>query len=275
MNADLNCKVCGNSFRVVGARRIASAAFCSIPCANTAKRMSQVEVQCRICGKRELVNKARALVYGTCSKTCMGKDAQRRALSGKVALTCEYCGKVYYKKRCRAEKSTYCSNACRSQHFGFRYLGSSNPNYRSGRDEDGYLTAYSPENGYTTKVHLIVACAVLGISGLPSGFSIHHRDTDKTNNDPKNLALLSHSDHKWLHHHVPNETLHAVAHGLVSIDDATRSLSGDDQTRAKTLLPLNILMQREPLLGSTNPKKEGIRTADSEQTTSIVQEAQK
>lgn len=38
-----------------------------------------------------------------------------------------------------------------------------------------------------------------GICSTPEGFHVHHVDFNKTNNDPSNLVMLSHSDHRKIH----------------------------------------------------------------------------
>jgi hypothetical protein len=38
-----------------------------------------------------------------------------------------------------------------------------------------------------------------GICSTPEGFHVHHVDFNKTNNDPENLVILSHSEHRKIH----------------------------------------------------------------------------
>lgn len=74
-------------------------------------------------------------------------------------------------------------------------------------DKDGYvLTKKIPNwyegnvrsNGYVLK-HVIIACKKLGISKIPDGFVVHHKDEDKSNNIPGNLKVMSDSNHTKLH----------------------------------------------------------------------------
>lgn len=72
-------------------------------------------------------------------------------------------------------------------------------------DGKGYMLAIKPD-WYTGRsgskhifLHHLVICEHLGITEIPSGHSVHHIDTDKTNNDPSNLLLLTKSAHSKLH----------------------------------------------------------------------------
>ena len=95
-------------------------------------------------------------------------------------------------------------------------LGNKNPMYgKTGEnhynykgivgDGSGYLMCLKPD-WYTGRkgskhvfVHTIVMCEYLGITELPKGFTVHHIDGNKTNNDINNLALITNSGHTKLH----------------------------------------------------------------------------
>lgn len=72
-------------------------------------------------------------------------------------------------------------------------------------DGKGYLMIRKPDWYEGRKgasyvfVHTLVMCEALGLSKLPHGFTIHHIDGDKHNNDIDNLALITNSGHSKLH----------------------------------------------------------------------------
>jgi len=61
---------------------------------------------------------------------------------------------------------------------------------------DGYIQITSgPNKGKL--LHRLIYEECFG--SIPKGFCIHHKDGDKTNNNPTNLMLLSKSNHHSLH----------------------------------------------------------------------------
>ena len=61
---------------------------------------------------------------------------------------------------------------------------------------DGYIQITSgPNKGKL--LHRLIYEECFG--SIPKGFCIHHKDGDKTNNNPDNLMLLSKSNHHSLH----------------------------------------------------------------------------
>lgn len=85
-------------------------------------------------------------------------------------------------------------------------FGEKHPNYRGECDDgNGYKITLKPD-WYTGRgrskhifVHHLVICEALGLAQIPSGFSVHHIDGDRTNNLINNLALLTNSAHSRLH----------------------------------------------------------------------------
>ena len=72
-------------------------------------------------------------------------------------------------------------------------------------DGNGYLMVLKPD-WYTGRkgsrhvfLHSVVMCEHLGITEIPKGFTVHHIDFDKHNNDISNLALMTLSAHSKLH----------------------------------------------------------------------------
>lgn len=175
----------------------------------------KVEVKCRVCGKIEYVNPSRAKKYATCSRECMGKYYHTK-FSNSVIKICPECGKEFKVKPSHANKRKYCSLECMYKGLPERFLGSGNPNYK-GRDlnSDGYKKDTS--NSKFTE-HRETVKKVLNIKDIPSVFIVHHKDGDKHSNDPKNLILLTHKEHTWLHKNLGNYVFKALFSGQLSID---------------------------------------------------------
>ena len=66
---------------------------------------------------------------------------------------------------------------------------------------DGYIQITSgPNKGKL--LHRLIYEEVFG--SIPKGYTIHHKDGDKTNNNPGNLMLLTKSNHHKLHFNMVN-----------------------------------------------------------------------
>lgn len=84
--------------------------------------------------------------------------------------------------------------------------GSKNPHWKGGRYlTGGYWQIPTPKwytgpqcQGYSEE-HCIVYCETHGLTEVPKGFHIHHKDLDPLNNDPSNLEMLTKSEHGKLH----------------------------------------------------------------------------
>ncbi len=69
--------------------------------------------------------------------------------------------------------------------------------------KEGYKQIYKPnhpnarKNGYVPE-HTYVATKG-GKKGLKKGQVVHHKDGNKLNNDPKNLVIMTRSEHAKLH----------------------------------------------------------------------------
>ena len=73
-------------------------------------------------------------------------------------------------------------------------------------DNKGYLMVLKPEwyTGRKRSKHIFehhyVYCITHGLTCIPKGFCVHHKDQVKTNNNPDNLLLLPLGEHAKLHH---------------------------------------------------------------------------
>ena len=204
MEIKLNCKTCGVEFNIPH-WRVRKAKYCSVGCANI-------------------------------------------ALHGDNNTECTCCGKLFHmkesqKNRYKRNNGFFCSLNCMAENRRIFYKGENNPNYKGKeRDYDGYLISNLPRFG-RIKLHHGITFEILGINKVPKGFQIHHRDCNINNNTPNNLALLTDSDHRWLHKQFGNATLWAYVHNKIDLQSLmTWSM---DEDRTKRLLDLNILIQKE------------------------------
>ena len=149
----------------------------------------------------------------------------------KIRLICHGCGDVFFRAKNQAfregrkAKYHYCSVTCRtrstwnkgkkmSSEYGKRVsesLKSANltmeksPNWKGGRykDQRGYIYIHLPDHPHATTngwvaEHIVVACNSIGRLLLPNE-TVHHKDENKSNNDPCNLEVVTRSFHVRLH----------------------------------------------------------------------------
>lgn len=145
---------------------------------------------------------------------------------------CQICGKPIYIKPSKKKKqktfccSRKCANVIRSEIF----KGDKNPNYNKKREQNrlykgndhryinthGYVLVRAPEDhpfkykhDGMIKEHRLVAEQFLlnnensieinGKKYLKPDMIVHHKDHNKTNNDPSNLIIMSSEEHAKLH----------------------------------------------------------------------------
>lgn len=80
------------------------------------------------------------------------------------------------------------------------------PNYKGVvSDNKGYWMRVKPEwyTGRKNSKHIFEHhyqyCLANGLTEIPRGYHVHHKDCDKSNNNPDNLLLISAGDHIRLH----------------------------------------------------------------------------
>lgn len=187
----------------------------------------------------------RAKTYKTCSKECSSK--YRKSLTENNCI-CNNCDKRFHLKpsaikRYNRTMGTFCSTKCSSEYKKSYYRGEVNPNYRGRQyDNDGYRINHYPKVG-TMKEHHYVVFNFLNIDKLPKGYVVHHRDCDIYNNIPSNLALLTESDHRWIHKQYGNATLWAFMKDKIDVDSLIEW--SNDKEKATILLSLSIIKQKE------------------------------
>lgn len=221
------CECCGLEFDA----KSKDVKFCSKECRKNSRR---VRVVCSVCGKVELVPKSRAKKYVTCSKKC-GAIAS----TAKNNTFCSYCGKPMHRKASRLARSkrSFCSSKCKSESLKELYKGANNPNFKDIKfDSDGY--SLSMRDGRKIKKHICIALTALNVDKIPKGFHVHHRDSDKLNNDPLNLAVLSVSDHVWIHKNYGRILLKQLSLGRFESEEIASW--SDDYERALRILNTSV-----------------------------------
>jgi len=106
---------------------------------------------------------------------------------------------------------------------------------------------------YPSGSHKRVAIEVIGLERIPRGYHVHHRDTDKQNNSPENLVLLTIQDHFWLHHELGNAVLRGYSKGIISLDTIAEKWTSDP-ARVRKLLPLKVTLQHRDDFLVADPK---------------------
>lgn len=207
---------------------------------------------CLICSSEFSVIKTREHSAKYCSRKCSAE-----AKLGELNTDCSNCGKAFHMKssqKARYKRSLgyFCSVECSAVFKSKAYLDDKNPNNKNRNLSDDGYRIYSPQNSHLLgskkmKLHIAVACEVLEISSIPVGYHVHHRDCDVMNNHPENLAVLSASDHKWLHKQYGNATLWAYVSGKIDLESLVSW--SDDKERAFKLLPLNVKLQTSEEIG--------------------------
>jgi endogenous inhibitor of DNA gyrase (YacG/DUF329 family) len=198
-------------------------------------------VNCKTCKKEELVSLSRSKKYKYCSRECMGIDHQKEH-----NVTCKECGKTFRQRPDRLKKERklgfFCSKSCSNSYKKRVYLGEGNPNFKASYvDFDGYPLQHIPQIG-RVKEHIYVTTTTLGIDKIHKGYHVHHRDCNVFNNEPENLAVLSVSDHQWIHKQFGNATLWAFMNKKVSYDQLVEW--SNDKDKCKLLL-VNLINQKE------------------------------
>lgn len=210
---------------------------------------SKIKVQCKECGKIEYVTPCRAKKYCTCSVACLAKYNSKR-YSTKVKKICPHCQKEFMVKLSHANRRVYCSTKCLRAELPQKFKGVGNPNYKGrATNPDGYLI-----NGKFT-VHRETVMQVLGVKELPKTLVVHHKDGDHRNNDPRNLVLLSHKWHTWLHKNIGNYVFKALYSGKMNIQDVLNITPDEYKDHVEYMLTTNctqqsVVLKQGELLGS-------------------------
>jgi len=204
------------------------------------KNSLKIEVTCNYCGKIENVNPSRAVKYKYCSRKCSGIGSLKEH-----NVNCAECGKSFRQRPDRLKRKRifgfFCSNNCQGQFKKNVYKGEGNPNFKSTfKDNDGYPLQYIPQIG-RIKEHLYVTLKYLNIQKIPKNYHIHHRDCNVFNNSPENLAVLTSSDHKFIHKNFGNACLWALQNNKIDVD--TLCEWSREPIKSKTILETSLINQ--------------------------------
>lgn len=142
---------------------------------------------------------------------------------------CPICGKEFHLKpsKLAIDKNHYCSREChreakkeymkgeKNHQYGLR--GDKNASWGGGRrlSNYGYYIIYAPDHPFAQKdnhcvfEHRLIAEKYLltddnsieinGKKYLKPEYEVHHKDFNRTNNDPANLVVLTKSEHASIH----------------------------------------------------------------------------
>jgi hypothetical protein len=88
------------------------------------------------------------------------------------------------------------SGKCRERHHNYIGAVSDGKGYHLILKPDWYTARKGTKHVF---LHHVVMCEHLGLTEIPSGWCVHHKDENKINNEISNLELLTLSDHTKLH----------------------------------------------------------------------------
>lgn len=154
-----------------------------------------MKAKCKHCGSEFSHKPSRAPSY--CSVRC--HNAARRTRPPSDPRPCVSCGAVFTPSRKRGD-AKYCSKACiwkatKGSDFNARIAretSAARADAMRGRGTKGYVKRGGRHE------HRVVAEVSLG-RPLIEGEIVHHKDGDKHNNDPSNLAVMSQGEHMREH----------------------------------------------------------------------------
>jgi endogenous inhibitor of DNA gyrase (YacG/DUF329 family) len=209
------------------------------------KNNTMVEKVCLNCGGQYKVIDSRKDKAKFCSKECANIQ-----LNGEKNTVCTECGESFHlkessKRRYKRTQGYFCSTKCVADFRKKAYIGINNPNFRNAETSNGYLLEQLPKFG-RIKLHHKVVFEYLNINEIPHNYCIHHRDCQINNNDKENLALLTGSDHRWLHKNFGNATLWAYVNNRISLKELCSWCKNPE--KAMKLLPFNIITQKELII---------------------------
>lgn len=206
--------------------------------------MNSVSKVCQHCGVEFVVPNSRKDTARFCSRVC--SDAHPKTHN---TVLCRECGIEFPRKLSQARKvvwGSFCGPTCMSAARSRLTIGDGNPNWKGRNfDSDGYqvfIPQASLKLGFgKIKVHHAVALGKVGLTKVPKGMHVHHKDCDSQNNGATNLQFLNASDHKWIHKQFGSATLWAISKGKIDINDAASW--SDDPTRALSILMFDVESQ--------------------------------
>src|SRR3989344_4704710 len=149
---------------------------------------------CVVC-KKEFKTKTCFILRGHgkfCSRVCHHKSMR----TGKMVL-CGTCGKEIYRKprllRVAKNKKFFCGKSCQALWRNQIYAGPRHKSWKGG----------SSSSAYTTVLRRTGRAKVCEVCGTRDEriIAVHHKDRNRSNNIPENLAWLCHNCHFLVHHY--------------------------------------------------------------------------
>jgi hypothetical protein len=153
--------------------------------------------QCAVCGG----------VLNRRNRCFACKPSVGRPHTGKV-IECQGCGTGFYVtagqlRDVPERQPKFCSLNCKYAAASKKRPPWAKPEEKTFHSS-GYVLVWAPDHPRATATnkrvleHVLIAEKMLG-RYLRDGEQVHHRDHDKTNNDPSNLVVLTASEHAALH----------------------------------------------------------------------------
>jgi hypothetical protein len=151
-----------------------------------------IERACQQCGKivRAKLSEAARGRGKYCSKECYGLAKRRGQME-----VCRHCGQAIYRPRAQRQRNQqghyFCNDACRLAWLRTELVGPKHPNWRDGRNvyRQRLLTSKTQPK--------CERCQIADVRVL----AVHHRDGDRSHNEPANLVWLCYNCHHLVHYH--------------------------------------------------------------------------
>lgn len=133
-----------------------------------------------------------------------------------VDVICKICGRGFKIKPSKVKAGITCSRECSAKDKSIRYsgkgnhqfglVGKKNSSFKNGKriTSNGYVAILVPPDQKQRKTdnyvleHRLIMEKKLGRKLLPEE-DVHHKDEDRTNNDPDNLELYTRREHGFIH----------------------------------------------------------------------------
>lgn len=198
---EVTCGCCGKSFekwRCVVAKSRSGIFFCSKECQHKkgSKPRKKPERPCETCGT--------VFYAGRKTRFCSLQCQNRWQARDQIKALCEVCGKEFVMRPSQAKLRTgrFCSPQCNGETKQVRPIGRMHNGKPALLTLQGYVKVWEPgepgnRSGWVLE-HRMVLQKMLG-RAMKREEHAHHKDGDKTNNDPSNLVVVGIREHGALH----------------------------------------------------------------------------
>lgn len=141
-------------------------------------------------------------IRGMCPQ-CKVEKKQFQHAESRVELKCAYCGETFIRAKSKLENSKSGLYFCCREHKDLaQRLGSGSQFDNLRPDHYGIITSASSE-AYRNLAfrHYPHKCAVCGYNEEPRILQVHHKDSNRSNNDVSNLCILCPNCHAKITYH--------------------------------------------------------------------------